>query len=220
MMSEAELHHIKQRMHAGARHKAERGELRLALPVGLTREPSGEVVFTPDEEVQARLQLVFEKFRDLKSAAAVMRFLRRAGLPLPLRPLRGPAPHEILWQEARASAVRAVLQNPAYAGAYVYGRKILDPTRRTPDHPGSGRVQQPLDQWEICLQEVYPAYIPWAEFVANQAQLQANHQSYREEHHGVPRKGQALTLRDRPLWTLWRAVALALLRPTGGVSGL
>lgn len=192
MMSEAELHHIKQRMHAGARHKAERGELRLALPVGLTRLPTGEVIFTPDEEVQARLQLVFEKFRDLKSAAAVMRFLRRAGLPLPLRPLRGPAPHEILWQEARASAVRAVLQNPAYAGAYVYGRKILDPTRRTPDHPGSGRVQQPLDQWEICLQDVYPAYIPWAEFVANQAQLQANHQSYREEHHGVPRKGQAL----------------------------
>src|SRR5438270_12338277 len=30
MMSEAELHHIKQRMHAGARNKAERGELRLA----------------------------------------------------------------------------------------------------------------------------------------------------------------------------------------------
>jgi DNA invertase Pin-like site-specific DNA recombinase len=192
MMSEAELHHIKQRMHAGARHKAERGELWLALPVGLTREPSGEVIFTPDEEAQARIQFVFEKFRDLKSAAGVMRYLRCVGLPLPVRPLHGPAPHEILWQEARASTVRAILQNPAYAGTYVYGRKILDPTRQRPDHPGSGRIQQPLDQWEICLHDVYPAYISWAEFVANQAQLRANHQRYREDHHGVPHKGQAL----------------------------
>lgn len=34
MMSEAELHQMKQRMHAEARHKAERGELRLGLPAG------------------------------------------------------------------------------------------------------------------------------------------------------------------------------------------
>src|SRR5213080_3505440 len=63
MMSEAELHHIKQRMHAGARHKAERGELRLGLPVGLSRGPAGEVTLNPDEEVQARIHLVFQKFR-------------------------------------------------------------------------------------------------------------------------------------------------------------
>ena len=34
IMSEAELHQLKLRLHAGARHKAERGELRLLLPVG------------------------------------------------------------------------------------------------------------------------------------------------------------------------------------------
>jgi len=46
-----------------ARHKAERGELRQGLPVGLARGPAGEVILNPDEEVQARIQLVFEKFR-------------------------------------------------------------------------------------------------------------------------------------------------------------
>jgi DNA invertase Pin-like site-specific DNA recombinase len=117
MMSEAELHHIKQRMHAGARHKAERGELRLGLPVGLARGPSGEVILNPDEEVQARIHLVFQKFRDLRSSRGVMCYLRQAHLPLPVRPLRGPAPHEMVWQEARASSVRDILQNPAYAGA-------------------------------------------------------------------------------------------------------
>ncbi len=192
MMSEAELHHIKQRMHAGARHKAERGELRLGLPVGLSRGPSGEVILNPDEEVQARIQLVFQKFRDIRSSRGVMCYLRQAHLPLPVRPLRGPAPHEIVWQEARASSVRDILQNPAYAGAYVYGRKVKDPTKRRPGAPSSGLVRQPIDKWEICLHNVYPAYIPWDEFLANQAQLRANQLNYREELHGVPRKGQAL----------------------------
>jgi DNA invertase Pin-like site-specific DNA recombinase len=192
LMSEAELHHIKQRMHAGARHKAERGELRLGLPVGLSRGLSGEVILNPDEEVQARIQLVLQKFRDIRSACGVMRYLREARLPLPVRPLRGPFPHEVIWQEARASSVRDILQNPAYAGTYVYGRKRLDPTRRTPEHPTGGQVRQPIDKWEICLHNVYPAYIAWEEFLANQAQLRSNHLNYREELHGVPRKGQAL----------------------------
>ena len=192
MMSEAELHHIKQRMHAGARHKAERGELRLGLPVGLARGSYGEVILNPDEEVQARIHLVFQKFRDIRSARGVMCSLREAHLPLPVRPLRGPAPHEIVWQEARASSVRDILQNPAYAGAYVYGRKVLDPTKRRPGAPSSGLVRQPIDKWEICLHNVYPAYIAWEEFLANQAQLRSNQLNYREELHGVPRKGQAL----------------------------
>jgi len=192
MMSEAELHHIKQRMHAGARHKAERGELRLGLPVGLSRLPTGEVILNPDEEVQARIHLVFQKFREIRSACGVMRYLREVGLPLPVRPLRGPFPHEVIWQEARASSVRDILQNPAYAGTYVYGRKRLDPTKRTPGHPTSGQVRQPIDKWEICLHNVYPAYIAWEEFLANQTQLRSNHLNYREELHGVPRKGQAL----------------------------
>jgi hypothetical protein len=192
MMSEAELHHIKQRMHAGARHKAERGELHLGLPVGLSRGPGGEVILNPDEEVQARIHLVFQKFREIRTACGVMRYLRKVHLPLPVRPLRGPAPHEVIWQEARASSVHDILQNPAYTGTYVYGRKQLDPTKRTPEHPTGGVIRQSIDKWEICLHNVYPAYISWEEFLTNQAQLHANRLNYREELHGVPRKGQAL----------------------------
>src|SRR5437588_12175621 len=193
MMSEAELHHLKQRMHAGARHKAERGELHQGLPVGLARGFGGEVILNPDEEVQARIRLVFEKFREIRSAGGVMRYLRAAHLPLPARPRVGPAPYEVVWQPARTSAILDMLHNPAYAGAYVYGRKLLDPARRTPGHPSGGRILQPLDKWEICLHNRYPAYIAWDEFVANQAQLRANSLKYREEQPGVARKGQALT---------------------------
>ncbi len=192
MLSEAELHQLKLRMQAGARHKAERGELRQGLPVGLARGPAGEVVFTPDEEVQARIRLVFEKFREIRSAGGVMRYLRAAHLPLPARPRVGPAPYEVVWQPARTSAILDILHNPAYAGAYVYGRKLLDTARRTPGHPSGGRILQPIDKWEICLHNRYPAYIAWDEFVANQAKLRANSLKYREEQPGVARKGQAL----------------------------
>jgi len=192
MRSLAELHQLKQRMQAGARHKAERGELRQGLPVGLARGPAGEVVFNPDEEVQARIRLVFEKFREIRSAGGVMRYLRAALLPLPARPRVGPAPFEVVWQPARTSAILDMLHNPAYAGAYVYGRKLLDPARRSPGHPSGGRILQPIDKWEICLHNRYPADSAWNEFVANQAQLRANSLKYREEQPGVARKGQAL----------------------------
>ena len=137
IMSEAELHQIRMRLHQGERQKAARGELRLPLPAGLAHDRSGAIILNPDEEVQARLRLVFAKFRELQSARAVMRYLRANGLPLPVRPLLGPAPHALVWREADSPRVRNILQNPAYAGAYVYGRRRPDPSRR---RPGSMRI--------------------------------------------------------------------------------
>ena len=192
MMSEAELYHLKRRLQAGAWNKAERGELRQPLPVGLVRLPDGNVIFHPDTEVQARIRLVFEKFKTLGTAKAVVRYLQQEGLPLPSRPLRGPAPHEVIWGRARSSAVLAILKNPAYTGVYVYGRTTHDPTRRKPGRPYTGIIQRPIDKWPIVLHNVYPAYISWDDFLANRAQLQANQNRYEEDKPGVPRKGQAL----------------------------
>jgi DNA invertase Pin-like site-specific DNA recombinase len=192
MMSEAELHHLRLRLHAGERHKAERGELRIALPVGLVYLHHSEVAFDPDEEVQSRLRLVFAKFKELSTARAVVRYLRKKKLLLPSRPLRGPAPHELIWQPATTSAVLRTLKNPAYAGAYAYGRHSHDPTRRKAGRPYTGIIQVPIDKWPVLLHNHYPAYIAWEEFLANQAQLEANQNHYQEDKHGVPRKGQAL----------------------------
>jgi len=174
MMSEAELHHIRMRMVEGQRHKAERGELRLPLPIGLERQPGGEVVLTPDEEIQTRLRMVFAKFVELGSAFAVVRYLRTHDLPIPTRPRRGPEPYDIIWLPAKRAAVLNILKNPAYAGAYVYGKTKTDLTRRKPGINSSGIVQVPVDEWEICIQEAYPSYISWDQFTANQKRLGAN----------------------------------------------
>jgi DNA invertase Pin-like site-specific DNA recombinase len=191
IMSEAELHQIRMRLHQGERQKAARGELRLPLPAGLAYDRAGAIILNPDDEVQARLHLVFAKFRDLQSARGVMRFLRANGLPLPVRPVLGPFPHEVIWREADSARVRDILHSPAYAGAYVYGRRQKDPIR---SRPGSmrGTVKVAIADWAVCLKAAHPGYIGWEEFVANQRRLADNINCYEAGHSGVPRKGSAL----------------------------
>ncbi|MXN53179.1 recombinase family protein [Shinella sp. AETb1-6] len=192
IMSEAELHQIKQRLHQGERQKAARGELRLCLPAGLAHGPAGQIILNPDEEVQARLSLVFSKFRELGSARAVMRYLQKENLPLPMRPLRGPAPHEVVWQEASNPRVLSILHNPGYAGAYVYGRRRLHGGRLRQDVYRPRTVKVPIEDWEVCLQAAHPGYIGWEEFMENQRRLENNINRYEAGHSGAPRKGAAL----------------------------
>jgi hypothetical protein len=160
--------------------------------VGLERQRTGEVVLQPDEEVQARIWLVFEKFNDLKTAKTVVHYLRQADLRMPTRPLQGPAPHDVVWQAARRSQVLAILKNPAYAGAYVYGRRTIDPSKRKPGLPHSGIICRSIAEWPIVLHNVYPAYITWETFLAHQAQRKANQSNYCEDKVGMPRQGQAV----------------------------
>jgi DNA invertase Pin-like site-specific DNA recombinase len=192
IMSEAELHQIRMRLHQGERQKAMRGELRLPLPAGLAYARGGEIILNPDEEVQARLQLVFAKFRELQSAKAVMRDLQRHGLMLPVRPVRGPAPHEITWVPPDSFRVLQILQRPSYAGAYVWGRRRQDPMRRRAGGTHAATVKVAVEQWPVCLRGAHPGYIGWEEFMANQKQLSDNVARRMAERPGVPRKGCAL----------------------------
>src|ERR1700731_4485168 len=191
IMSEAELHQIRIRLHQGELQKAARGELRMPLPGGLVHGRGGQITLNPDEEVQARLRLVFAKFRELQSARAVMLYLRRNALRLPVRPLFGPSPHELVWREASASQVRYILHNPAYAGAYVYGRRTVQAAARSTEaRPTSVKV--PLGQWKVCLLSAHPGYIGWEEFMTNQKRLSDNANDSKVGRRGVPRRGAAL----------------------------
>ncbi len=191
IMSEAELHQIRMRLHQGERQKAARGELRLPLPAGLAHDRGGAIILNPDEEVRERLNLVFAKFRELQSARSVMGFLRTSGLPLPVRPVLGPSPHDVVWRDADSARVRGILQNPAYAGAYVYGRRQKDASQC---RRGSvrGTVKVAIADWAVCLKAAHPGYIGWEEFMANQRRLADNANRYEAGHTGVPRKGSAL----------------------------
>src|SRR6266700_418007 len=159
-MSEAELHWLRQRLLGGKLTKAEQGELRFRLPVGLVYDPTGKVVLDPDEEVQAAVRLVFALFEEYGSALAEVKHFTIHHLRFPDRLWKRTQKGELVWEPLRCGRVLSLLHNPFYAGAYVYGRTK---TRR---HalPGEaprikGRTRQvKLEDWPIVLRDAHPGY--------------------------------------------------------------
>jgi DNA invertase Pin-like site-specific DNA recombinase len=187
LISELELHTLRARLTAGLLNKARRGELASSLPIGLVRDALGRVLKHPDQEVQGRLDLVFTTFLRIKAACRVVQFFNDRDLLLPRRARFG----DLVWRRPTASAILSILKNPAYAGAFVYGRTRAVPRADAPQE----RVQRPLpmDQWKVCLRDKYPAYIGWETLERIQAMVHDNYSEYdRNKSRGVPRPGKAL----------------------------
>lgn len=187
LISELELHTLRARLTAGLLQKAQRGELAVPLPAGLVRDALGRVVLRPDEEVQDRIRLVFATFLRLKSATKVVRFFGTQSLLLPRRDHSG----NVVWRPAQEESILTILKNPAYAGAFAYGRIRTSASAG----PEAGASQQPdlLAQWKVCLPDHHPGYIDWATFAEIQAMLRDNYSAYdREQSRGVPRPGKAM----------------------------
>ena len=186
-ISEIELHTIRARLTAGLLNKAGRGELALQLPIGLERDWQGVVKKDPNREVQDRIALVFETFIQLKSASKVVKYFNEQGLLIPRRDRF----RELVWRQPSTPAILSMLKNPAYAGAFVYGRTR---TVRTGPAPHQARQQKlPMEEWKIRVNDKYPAYISWETYEQIQAQIKDNYAEYdRNKSRGIPRPGTAL----------------------------
>lgn len=190
MMSEAELHVLKQRLHQGKLNKARRGELAFPLAIGYVRRASGEVTFDPDEQVQHVVRLIFRKFNELGTLHALLRFLTRHDIRLGVRVREGAHKGELEWRSANRMTLQNLLKNPIYAGAYAYGRRQSDPRRQQPGKPRTGRVSCAPEAYHALIKDHFPAYISWARYEDNLARLQANRAH--AESLGAVRHGPAL----------------------------
>jgi DNA invertase Pin-like site-specific DNA recombinase len=189
-MSEAEGYLIRQRMLSCKLAKAERGELAIPLPIGYVRRPSGEVVLDPDEQAQHVVRLVFGAFRRLGTLNAVLRYFVDREIQLPVRVHSGPLKGELEWRRPTRETLQNMLHNPAYAGYYAYGRRQVEPRRKVPGRPSTGRVVKSSDEWLVLLPGRLPAYITLKEYEANAARMAANRQTAATP--GAPRDGSAL----------------------------
>ena len=174
-------------MTAGLKHKAAKGELRQGLPVGLDYTDDDQVVITADEAVVEAIATVFRRFEELGSARQVLLGLREDGL---LLPRRRNGSRRISWQPATYPAVHDLLTNPAYAGAFVFGR-----TRTEKRVDANGRVITqvrllPREQWAVLIPDHHPGYISWTQYEANTARLRINWRAPRG--HGLPLPRSAL----------------------------
>jgi hypothetical protein len=189
-MSEAELYLIRQRMLSGRLAKAERGELVIPLPIGYVRRPSGEVILDPDEQAQQVVRLVFGTFGRLGTLNGVLRYLVAQQVQLPVRVHAGPSKGELEWRRPSRETLQIMLRNPVYAGYYAYGRRQVEPRRKVPGRPSTGRVVKDSSEWLVLLPGRLPAYITPEEYEANVARMAANRQTAATP--GAPRDGAAL----------------------------
>jgi len=189
-LSEAELFTLRTRLYEGRWNKARKGLLRFPLPVGYVLAADGSWVLDPDTQVRERLSYVFDSFRRLGVVRAVVHDLRRQGLELPTRVTTREAYGSLIWKEPTLSAVVRILHNPAYTGAYVYGRSEYFSERRSPKTGKAAAHVRNVAQWPVRIPEHHPAYIGWEEFMKNQEQLRQNWGH--DENRGVPREGRAL----------------------------
>jgi DNA invertase Pin-like site-specific DNA recombinase len=174
-MSQAELHFIRARLQGGKRSKARRGELRFLLPVGYVYgEQPGSVLIDPDQEVRSAVELIFELFRQTGSAYGVVRHFAQHQLRFPKRCYGGVWNGKLLWGNLRHGRVLGLLNNPCYAGAYVFGRFRSGKSLSSDGQIQSRLLKQPMESWSVLIEDHHPGYISWQQYLENQQILSQN----------------------------------------------
>jgi DNA invertase Pin-like site-specific DNA recombinase len=188
-MSEAELHFLRARLRGGILAKARRGDLKLALPIGLTYDGARNVVLDPDAGVRTAITLALDTFAATGSAFAVVRSFREQALTFPARHHSGPHRGQLYWKPLTHTQILNLLHNPRYAGAYCYGR-----SRHTSDLEGRHHTTgKPIDEWTVLIQNAHPGYLSWAQYETNLATLAANAAAHGPDRAAGPaREGPAL----------------------------
>jgi DNA invertase Pin-like site-specific DNA recombinase len=186
----AELHILQARMRGGLINKARRGELSLRLPIGYRRLSDGKPILEPDDQVRQTVELIFEQFAKLRNARAVQRYFLQHQIKMPRLIQLGPDSGSIKWVSPAYQMVQHVLISPVYAGVFVFGRRKLTMTPGDPPIRKDHRV--PLDEWEIVVPDIYPAYISYDQYLTNRRIMDGNLYHFRRNGNGAPREGNAL----------------------------
>jgi hypothetical protein len=157
--------------------------------MGYIRNGEG-VALDPDDQVRSTLRLVFDKFEELGTVGAVLRYLAGGRIPLGVRVQHRPDAGRIDWRPATRGALSRVLRHPIYSGCYFYGMTKNEGRGRDAARPGPRRVALPTLQWEVLIPDRVPAYITWDQYLADQRRLKDNRS--RPDAPGAPRGGRSL----------------------------
>jgi hypothetical protein len=185
-MSEAELHVLKARLRGGILNKVRRGEYHCPLPTGFVYDEAGNVVLDPDAEIRETIAYFFETFSRVGSASQVVKVFRNEGILCPSRLRVGDT---VVFRPLTAWTATRMLNNPRYAGAYVYGRRQY---RRALDGKKQVKRKREFGDWLACIPNAHPGYISWERFQENIKILESNGRPYEVARSSPPREGAAL----------------------------
>src|SRR5262250_836254 len=183
-LNEYELDLLRQRSMEARREKAKRGELIVVAPAGYVK---GENCLEkdPDRRVQERVLLVFSKFFELGSARQTLLWFLEHGLEVPVSAPRD----QVVWRRPQYSTIYTMLTNPAYAGAYAYGRTEHS-IQYEQGQPRRRSRRKPSQQWWALIRDTHEGYISWKQFEEIQHMMTNN--AHLGDRSGAVKRGSAL----------------------------
>jgi DNA invertase Pin-like site-specific DNA recombinase len=188
-MSEAELHLIKNRMHQGLFHKAQKGELRLPLPAGYQYDPDGKIIKSLDEQITHVIDLAFIKFFEIGSVHGVVRHFTQNRIQFPRKAIYE---EKERWVQPYYKAIRDTFRNPIYAGTYVYGRTRTVRELNTDGHLRVRLESKKMQDWDVIIHDHHPAYISWEQYLKIQKRIAQNAAPPKDHASTAIREGSAL----------------------------
>ncbi|MGF6482950.1 recombinase family protein [Paraburkholderia sp. JPY419] len=190
-MSEMELSLLRQRSIEAIKLKAARGELHTTVAIGFIRSEDNRIELDPDLRIREAISAVFSRFAQTGSARQVLLWLREERFELPCAKY-DEGRRRVQWKLPTYSTVLHILNNPVYAGAYVFGRSET----RVRIEAGRKIVvrghRRQLEHWEVLIRGHHEGYIDWDTFEHNQRVIADNTNMRGGMAKGALRRGEAL----------------------------
>jgi len=188
-VSQFELDLFKKRAQDAIRKKAQSGELWFSIPAAFALTQDKRCELNPDLRIQQSIRLVFQKFRELGVLRQVRIWFRRENIEVPSRDSH--QNNRVIWRLPTDATIRHILNNPLYAGAYIYPRsKVI--TRILNGKPKKSVAHTSPQEYQVLIRDLFPSYISWEEFEKNQKIIAANAIMKGDLAQGAARRGEAL----------------------------